>query len=59
MKCPFCQSENNKVIDTRRYDTCNIRIRVCENCEISWPTEEVIQTIKIDKISKFIIKLPT
>lgn len=43
MKCPYCKSEDVKVVDTRKYDTCIIRVRFCEGCRTSFQTEELIQ----------------
>ncbi len=43
MKCPFCQSENHRIIDTRRYDTVVIRIRLCLGCSFSFETCEQLR----------------
>jgi len=40
MKCPFCKSEDVRVIDTRKYDTCILRVRLCEKCHMSFQTAE-------------------
>ena len=42
MKCPYCKSEDVKVIDTRKYDTCVLRVRFCETCRCAFQTEEQI-----------------
>jgi transcriptional repressor NrdR len=43
MKCPFCQSEDVHVIDTRKFDTVIIRIRRCNVCNAAFQTEEEIK----------------
>ena len=42
MKCPFCGSENTKVIDSRAYSDGNSikRRRECENCKKRFTTHE-------------------
>jgi transcriptional regulator NrdR family protein len=50
MKCPFCHSQDNRVIDTRKFDTVIIRLRLCMNCKMGWHTEELIQATHIEKI---------
>ena len=59
MRCPFCHSENNQVIDTRKYDTCILRIRKCLNpeCDMAWHTEELIQTTKIERMAEIYVKI--
>ncbi len=42
MKCPYCQSNKIKVVDTRKFDTVIIRVRFCESCQTSFQTEEQI-----------------
>lgn len=46
MKCPYCHSDRIRVIDTRKFDTVVIRIRVCDECTVSFQTQEqiVLQT---------------
>ena len=54
MKCPCCNSEDNKVEDTRKYEDTNKRIRECQSCGHIWKTWEVNDAqIKVipDKIS--------
>ena len=49
MLCPFCKHEKTQVIDTRKFDTVIMRIRICCSClhpfmtheEISRPTAPV------------------
>ena len=59
MKCPFCKSDDNQVIDTRKYDTCIIRVRRCLNpeCDMAWHTEENVQITKIERMVDVYIKL--
>ena len=42
MKCPFCGSENTKVIDSRAYSDGNSikRRRECEDCKKRFTTHE-------------------
>ena len=44
MKCPCCQSEDNSVIDTRKYDTCNLRKRLCNACNTAFKTLEMFES---------------
>lgn len=46
MLCPYCQSKKNQIIDTRKYDTCDLRVHRCFNCSRSWDTEEIIRVLK-------------
>ena len=51
MKCPFCGSENTKVIDSRAYSDGNSikRRRECENCKKRFTTHELtLYVIKKD-----------
>ena len=45
MKCPFCGSENTKVIDSRAYSDGNSikRRRECENCKKRFTHEKVAE----------------
>lgn len=54
MKCPFCGSENTKVIDSRPADENNSirRRRQCEKCEKRFTTYEKIDTIPLVIIKK-------
>jgi len=40
MLCPFCKSENIKVVDTRKYETVNLRVRFCARCRTAFQTQE-------------------
>lgn len=41
MECPVCKSENNRVIDTRKYPSVIFRVRYCEHCHARFKTEEL------------------
>lgn len=43
MKCPKCQSENFKVLDTRASDDAVRRRRECETCDYRFTTYERIE----------------
>lgn len=43
MKCPYCSSTDLNVVDTRKFDTVVLRVRVCKTCHQSFQTEETIQ----------------
>ena len=43
MKCPCCRSEQVRVIDTRKFDSCIKRIRECEACGTLWKTYEMAE----------------
>ena len=48
MKCPFCNSNNTSVIDSRNQDDNSIRRRrICENCNKRFTTYERIENIQI------------
>ena len=49
MKCPFCSSENTRVIDSRPADDNNSirRRRLCDECGKRFTTHEVIETVPI------------
>lgn len=47
MKCPNCESDKNRVIDTRKYDTVNFRIRLCEQCGCIIRTEEQMTEYRV------------
>lgn len=40
MTCPFCGSENNKVVDSREINSGIKRRRECLNCRMRWNTYE-------------------
>lgn len=53
MKCPFCGSENLKVIDSRSADEAAIRRRrQCEDCKKRFTTYEKIETLPLMVIKK-------
>ena len=49
MKCPFCGSENTRVIDSRPADDSNSirRRRVCDECSKRFTTYEKVETIPL------------
>ena len=54
MKCPFCSSENTKVIDSRPADdNYSIRRRrLCDSCSKRFTTYEKVETIPLVVIKK-------
>ena len=54
MKCPFCNHENTRVIDSRPADENNSirRRRVCDECSKRFTTYEKIDTIPLIVIKK-------
>ena len=53
MKCPFCSSENTRVIDSRPADDNNsIRRRECLSCKKRFTTYEKVETIPLIVIKK-------
>jgi len=54
MKCPFCNEENTKVVDSRPSDdnTSIRRRRECETCKKRFTTYEKIETIPIMVVKK-------
>ncbi len=46
MKCPHCNSDNLRVIDTRKFDTVIVRIRFCPDCLYGFRTHEEIYLCK-------------
>ena len=54
MKCPFCNYENTRVIDSRpAEDNCSIRRRrVCDVCNKRFTTYEKVETIPLVIIKK-------
>ena len=54
MKCPFCSSENTRVIDSRPADdNCSIRRRrLCDDCGKRFTTYEKVETIPLIVIKK-------
>ena len=54
MKCPFCSSENTRVIDSRPADDNNSirRRRLCDDCNKRFTTYEMIESLPIIVIKK-------
>ncbi len=54
MKCPYCNAENTRVIDSRpANDNCSIRRRrECDDCGKRFTTYEKIETIPLIVIKK-------
>ena len=54
MKCPFCNSENTRVIDSRPSDDNNsiLRRRLCDECGKRFTTYEKVETIPLIVIKK-------
>jgi len=54
MKCPYCNHENTRVIDSRPADENNSirRRRVCDECSKRFTTYEKIETIPLIVIKK-------
>ena len=54
MKCPFCRSENTRVIDSRPADDNSSirRRRLCDDCNKRFTTYEKVETIPLIVIKK-------
>ena len=54
MKCPFCGSDNTRVIDSRPADdnTSIRRRRLCDDCDKRFTTYEKVETIPLIVIKK-------
>ncbi|MCI8300690.1 MAG: transcriptional repressor NrdR [Lachnospiraceae bacterium] len=54
MKCPFCSSDNTRVIDSRPADDNNSirRRRLCDECKKRFTTYEKVETIPLIVIKK-------
>lgn len=54
MKCPYCGSDNNRVVDSRPVEENNSirRRRVCDNCGKRFTTYEKIEMIPLIVIKK-------
>lgn len=54
MRCPYCNSENNRVIDSRPSEEGNAirRRRVCDNCGKRFTTYEKVETLPLTIIKK-------
>ena len=54
MKCPFCNQDNTRVVDSRPADdNCSIRRRrLCDACGKRFTTYEKVETIPLTVIKK-------
>ena len=54
MKCPFCSSENTRVVDSRPVEDTNSirRRRLCDNCGKRFTTYEKIEMIPFTVVKK-------
>ena len=54
MRCPFCNQDNSKVVDSRPVEDTNSirRIRMCESCGKRFTTYEKVETIPLSVIKK-------
>ena len=54
MKCPYCSSENTRVIDSRPADDNNSirRRRLCDDCGKRFTTYEIVETVPLMVIKK-------
>ena len=54
MKCPFCSSENTRVIDSRPADDNHAirRRRLCDDCGKRFTTYEKVESIPLNVIKK-------
>ena len=54
MRCPFCSSENTRVVDSRPVEDTNSirRRRLCDNCGKRFTTYEKIESVPIMVIKK-------
>ena len=54
MKCPFCSSENTRVIDSRPADDNNSirRRRLCDDCGKRFTTYEIIESLPLVVIKR-------
>ena len=54
MRCPFCSSENTRVVDSRPVEDTNSirRRRLCDNCSRRFTTYEKVETIPLTVIKK-------
>ena len=48
MKCPYCKSQNNKVVDKRESGESTRRRRECEDCSKRFTTYERIETVLLN-----------
>lgn len=54
MRCPFCNQDNTKVVDSRPVEDTNSirRRRMCEVCGKRFTTYEMVETIPLSVIKK-------
>lgn len=54
MRCPFCNQDNTKVVDSRPVDYTNsiLRRRMCDVCGKRFTTYEKVETIPLSVIKK-------
>ena len=54
MKCPFCNQDNTRVVDSRPVDDTNSirRRRLCDSCGKRFTTYEKVETIPLTVIKK-------
>ena len=54
MRCPFCNQDNSKVVDSRPVEDNNSirRRRMCESCGKRFTTYEKVETIPLSVIKK-------
>ena len=48
MKCPFCKHDKTGVLDTRKFETCIVRVRICDNCHVPFKTFETVDKKSFD-----------
>lgn len=60
MKCPYCSSDNTRVIDSRPADDNSSirRRRICDNCDKRFTTYEKIETIPLIVVKKDSVREP-
>ena len=44
MECPYCESNQSNVIDSRKVEMNVFRTRICKKCGSKFYTEEVVIT---------------
>ena len=54
MRCPFCNQDNSKVVDSRPVEDTNsiCRRRMCDSCGKRFTTYEKVETIPLSVIKK-------
>lgn len=54
MKCPFCNQDNTRVVDSRPVEECNAirRRRMCDSCGKRFTTYEKVELIPVVVIKK-------